>query len=272
MAINQKLVEKLRAKLGVKKSRLYQIIQTKANTAHLPHEVAAIALAAENGINIRTLASDEDLAIIRSAAAKAAPVPVALPTAARIAKTSTPVRRQSKPKKSEKSSKIVFVVHGRDHKTRDELFALLKAFKLTPLEWNEAIKRTKKAAPYVGEILDVAFKDAAAIVVLLTPDDLAKLKPKFHSNKDHSYETTLFGQARPNVIFEAGMALGRKDGQTVLVQVGMVKPFSDVGGRHIVQLNNSFASKQQLAIKLRNAGCDVDDSNKEWPSAGDFGG
>jgi len=35
------------------------------------------------------------------------------------------------------------------------------------------------------------------------------------------------------VLFEAGLAMGRHPRKTVFVQVGKVKPFSDVGGRHM---------------------------------------
>ena len=55
----------------------------------------------------------------------------------------------------------------------------LRAVGLEPIEWNQAVKATKKGSPYLGEILDKAFRDAAAVVVLLTPDDSAKLKKQF---------------------------------------------------------------------------------------------
>ena len=77
-------------------------------------------------------------------------------------------------------------------------------------------------------------------------------------------------QARPNVLFEAGMAFGRNPDSTILVQVGKVKPFSDVGGRHVLHLNYSYDARNEFVIKLRNAGCRVNTTGSDWTRAGDF--
>jgi hypothetical protein len=58
------------------------------------------------------------------------------------------------------------------------------ALNLKPLEWVEAIRRTGQPTPYVGAILDVAFRDAAAVVVLMTPDDVARLRPAYSKEQD----------------------------------------------------------------------------------------
>jgi predicted nucleotide-binding protein len=54
--------------------------------------------------------------------------------------------------------------------------------------------------------------------VLLTPDEIAYLQPRY-GNGDHDPETLPAPQARPNVLFEAGMALGRDASRTVLGRV-----------------------------------------------------
>lgn len=59
--------------------------------------------------------------------------------------------------------KRVFVVHGRNTKLRDSLFAFLRAIGLEPIEWPQAIALTRKATPYVGEILEAAFNHAQAV-------------------------------------------------------------------------------------------------------------
>ena len=69
-------------------------------------------------------------------------------------------------------SKNVMVVYGRDQELRDDLFSFLRALKLNPIEWSEAVKATGKASPYVGDILEAAFRMAQAVVVLLSPDEL----------------------------------------------------------------------------------------------------
>ena len=129
---------------------------------------------------------------------------------------------------------------------------------------------TRKPNPYVGEILDAAFREAAAVIVLLSPDDEAKLRAEFLKPNDPSYEKRLSGQARANVLFEAGMAMGRNPDSTVLVQVGDTRPFSDIGGRHVVHLSNSPKTRTEFATKLANAGCNVNTSGTDWLTEGDF--
>lgn len=158
----------------------------------------------------------------------------------------------------------VFVVHGRNKPARDALFGFLRALGLQPLEWTQAIKNTGIASPDIGTILERAFTDAAAVVVLLTPDDEARLRREYLKHNDPGYERNLTGQARPNVLFEAGMAFGRNPNSTVLVQLGELRPFSDVAGKHISRLGNDATSRTEVANKLANAGCNVITSGSDW--------
>lgn len=155
-------------------------------------------------------------------------------------------------------------------KIRNGIFAFLRAISLNPLEFSKAVTLTKKPAPYIGDILDAAFKEAAAVVVLLTPDDKARLKRKFLKASDPSYEKKLSGQARPNVLFEAGTAFGSHPRSTVLVEIGKLRPFSDIAGRHAVHLGNDAGSRTELANRLRAAGCLVDTTGVDWLTTGDF--
>ena len=164
----------------------------------------------------------------------------------------------------------VFVVHGRNGLITRSLFSFLRSIGLQPIEWIKAIALTRKASPYVGEILDAAFGHAQAVVILLTPDDEARLRPEFQKDDDPSYEAKLTGQPRPNVIFEAGMALGRDSDRTVLVEVGSLRPFTDVLGRHVVRLSDDSRRRQELAQRLRVAGCLLDTSGTDWLSEGQF--
>ena len=169
-----------------------------------------------------------------------------------------------------RNRKKVFVVHGRNPKLRSALFVFLRAIGLNPTEWAQAVKDTGKSAPYVGEILDTAFSTAQAVVVLFTQDDRAYLRESLRRSNDPPYESTHTLQARPNVLFEAGMAMGRCPDRTVLVQIGNLRPFSDIGGRHIIELNDSTERRQQLAQRLESAGCDVDLTGVDWHSEGVF--
>lgn len=274
--------QRLLAKLGIGERQLLRLIRRRESETLLPRRLAILSLAADNGVAIRRHATDEDLSQLRAvksgSAAQSAPI-AATPSAERpISTTST---RDGGRKAAKKSPGVVrpraatrgrkvFVVHGRNAEMRKALFAFLRSMNLEPIEWVKAIEATGKASPMVAEILDAAFNQAVAVVVLLTPDDNVILRTEFHKTTDPDYEKRLTGQARPNVLFEAGMAFGRNPDSTVLVQVGDVKSFSDVGGRHVARLNNSPESRSELVTKLRNAGCAVDDTGTDWYTEGDF--
>lgn len=167
-------------------------------------------------------------------------------------------------------NRSVFVVHGRNTKARDAMFAFLRALGLHLIEWSEAVQATGMPTPYIGEILDAAFARAGAVVVLFTPDDEARLRHEPSSSGDAVEETELSGQARPNVIFEAGMARQSHKESTVFVELGKLRPFSDISGLHVVRLDNSLERRKDLANRLRSAGCPVKFDSDDWQTAGDF--
>lgn len=163
----------------------------------------------------------------------------------------------------------VFVVHGRNAAARDAMFSFLRALGLKPIEWDQAIALTGKGSPYIGEVLDVAFDEGQAIIVLLTPDEIAYLRREY-TDRDDDPELEAKAQARPNVLFEAGMAMGRSEIRTILVEFGELRPFSDVSGRHAVRMVESAKARKSLAERLRTAGCPVDLTGTDWLTAGDF--
>jgi len=167
-------------------------------------------------------------------------------------------------------AKKVFVVHGRDGRLRDDFFAFLRALDLDPIEWSEALKLTGKASPYIGEALESAFKNAQAVIVLLSPDDEVRLSPELWKEAEEENEKIFKLQARPNVLFEAGMAFGTHPDRTLLIEVGHVKAFSDVAGRHVIRISNSAGKRNEIAERLRTIGCDVITSGNDWLNTGDF--
>lgn len=162
----------------------------------------------------------------------------------------------------------VFVIHGRNELARKALFDFLRALDLDPIEWSEAIRLTGKGAPYIGEVLDAAFGAAQAVVVLQTPDDVAHLHESLTYPGDPECEAQM--QPRPNVLFEAGMAMGRDEERTIIVELGQVKSFSDIHGRHVIRLDNSVGRRQELATRLRTAGCAAKTDRTDWHDAGDL--
>jgi predicted nucleotide-binding protein len=166
--------------------------------------------------------------------------------------------------------RVVFVVHGRNLVLRDAVYAFLRALDLKPLDFAAATAATGKSAPYVGEVLDAAFARAQAVLVLFTADEEARLLPHLAQPEDPPHDRELTTQARPNVIFEAGMALALQPERTVLVEVGALRPFSDLAGRHVIRLTNNSVRRQELAQRLQTAGCAVDLSTTAWHAAGNF--
>lgn len=165
--------------------------------------------------------------------------------------------------------RAVFVVHGRDDQLRKSMFDFLRSIDLRPMEWVELTRTADSASPYVGDLLDMGFERAQAVVVLFSPDEEAKLVPHLVTTDDESGR-----QARPNVIFEAGLAMGRRPARTVLVEVGRLRPMSDIAGRHLVRLDDNsdrrVALRQDLAQRLEAAGCPVSLRGTDWHTAGTF--
>ena len=84
-------------------------------------------------------------------------------------------------------------------------------------------------------------------MVLFTPDDEARLKEQFRGANEPPYETELYGQARPNVLFEAGMSMGRYPDRTILVELGkLFDRSSDISGIHVVRLDNSSRARHGI--------------------------
>jgi hypothetical protein len=150
----------------------------------------------------------------------------------------------------------VFIVHGRNLVARDALQSFLTSAGLKPIPWEAAAakagEKNKTANPFIGQILDAGFDMAQAVVVLLTGDDVARVQRSFEREK-------LTPQARPNVLLEAGMALGRFPERTILVQIGEIRGVSDISGRYILRLDRPDGEAlSELLNRLSAAHCTVD--------------
>ena len=172
--------------------------------------------------------------------------------------------------RSRRDSRRVWVIHGRNQAAADALFGFLEALDLRPIDWLQALDATGNPTPYNLQVLNSAFERSQAVLVLMTPDDEARLRPQHRSLNDPPHEVQLTPQARANVLFEAGMAMAREPTRTVLVELGYCRPFSDIAGIHVVHLDDTIARRQQLAQRLANAGLKVDLGGFRWHSAGDF--
>ena len=260
------------SKLGVRAPRIYQIIAQKASETVLDRHLAALVVASENDINIQRYSTPTERAQIRGSLRPGGGP--GLPQQSQSADGPEPrVKKQVRTKKqkvAKAKDNSVFVVHGRNDQLRRALFDFLRALGLKPLEWEKAVLMTKKTNPYIGHILDNSMARVQAVVVLFSPDDEAKLRAEFITPSDGPNEKNLRGQPRANVLFEAGLALGRHPDKTILVEVGKLRKFSDIAGRHVVRLSNEITRRNELANRLENLGCNVDKQGTDWIKAGDF--
>jgi predicted nucleotide-binding protein len=266
--INQALLDRLAKKLGVSKGRVYALVQEISNKNRVRRHIGALLLAGDNEISIQKYATEADHAELRGILNH---VPLTVSAAAEAPRQRA--TRKHKPIKVPKTKEnTVFVIHGRDGKLRDAMYQFLGSLGLKVLEWGHAIRaaRGKGGNPYVNDAVGKIMEQAQAIVVMLSPDDEAKLKDQFVQKHERSTETKLQGQARPNVIFETGIAIGTHHKKTVMVQVGRVKSFSDIGGMHIPDLSNEDKSRHEFANRLKDLGCNINQDGDHWLRAGDF--
>lgn len=163
----------------------------------------------------------------------------------------------------------VFVVTGRDSVATSAVVDVLRAMGLRIVEWEHAVAKTGLPAPYIGDVVVAGLQMADVAVIILSADDIVRLRQDLARDSDGDNERLFQGQARPNVFYEAGIAdaLGRE--RTLLVEVGDVKSFSDVSGRHVLRYDGSAPKKNALAERLKVAGLEVDTGGSDWLTKGD---
>jgi hypothetical protein len=145
----------------------------------------------------------------------------------------------------------VFLIYGQDRKARDELTKFVRAVGLQELSFEEVANRLG-TTPFVAEVVLAGLQQAQAIIALFTPDELTTLYEANGEISSHPQGSSRW-QARPNVIFEAGVAYGIAREKTIIVTIGSdVELFSDIGGTHILDLTRPDA-KNQLLQRLQTA-------------------
>lgn len=147
------------------------------------------------------------------------------------------------------------------------MFAFLRALGLRPVGWVEAVHRALRTNPHTYDVVMNVMDDAQAIVVLLSPDEVVYLKR--HLCADGEDDGGVGEQPRANVLLEAGLALGAYPDKTVIVQVGKVRPISDLAGMDIVMLSDVI-SRNDLANRLAKIGCPVSKVGNDWMTVGVF--
>jgi predicted nucleotide-binding protein len=153
------------------------------------------------------------------------------------------------PKARGSDGKTVFIVHGHEERTKQEVARFLE--KLTPLDVNILHERPNQGRTVIEKFEDHA-ADAVFAVILLTADDIGTTK----TADDHQ---PLNMRARQNVVFELGFFIGAlgRDKVAALYQEGVELP-SDIAGVLFTALDPRGAWKSELARELKAAGIEVD--------------
>lgn len=146
---------------------------------------------------------------------------------------------------TESDPRRVMVVHGRDTRARNDLFILLRALGLSPIEWSVADGATGTGTPYTGEAVEAAFALAQAAVVLFPPEERVLLREDLRDPRDPT-EALPAWQARPNVYFEGGIAFTSHPDQTIVLELGPVRVASDLLGRNVTD-----RQRPQMAPRVR---------------------
>jgi hypothetical protein len=175
-------------------------------------------------------------------------------------------------------SKSVFLIHGRDLRARDQMVKFIGCLGLTDLDF-DTLATLVGPAPTIRDVVLKGISTADAVIALFTPDEVAAL---------YSPDSDSLGlwrwQSRPNVIFEAGVALGLasahttadgsepKGEKTILVTLGPdVEMFSDLSGIQYVRID--FPDGKNILRKKLEALVGPIDLQPGWAdssTSGDF--
>jgi hypothetical protein len=146
-----------------------------------------------------------------------------------------------------------FIIHGQDRRVREELEKFLKAVGFTILPFHAAAAGEAQVDAVLRNV-ESAVKQADVVIVLFTPEEHAS----FHDPETGRYvASTKTGeqmggwQPRPNVIFEAGIAVASAKEKTILLRIGSVRVSSDLAGLMFVDLDADNA-KDVLLNRLRD--------------------
>ena len=157
----------------------------------------------------------------------------------------------------------VFIIYGRNTKAYEAMRLFVRSLGLQASDFRRMVELAG-GSPYVGQLIHDNMKKSQAVIALFTPDEFAELRAEYPEQRDRKR-----WQARQNVIFEAGMAMGIDDSRTILVSLGEISLSSDMDGRHVARMDNTVDARDHLKGRLATAGC-VIQADSDWHTAGDF--
>jgi hypothetical protein len=187
---------------------------------------------------------------------------------------SAPVAQKAKsPHARGAKAERVLVLSAHRDRFQGALFELLRALRLDPVGWDEAVRRTGSADPFIGEVVDAAFGYAQAVVALLTRDDFLALNEAFWQTGAPDADGAALCQTTPGFLFAVGATLGAEPTRTIIVTpraATLSREPERAGGRRVVRLSGDVRDRSTFADILEWAQCAVDRTGDAWRTAGDF--
>lgn len=168
--------------------------------------------------------------------------------------------------------KKVFIIHGRNVEARKEMGVFVRSLGLAPINFSD-VRSAMGGTPTVADIVERGMNEAQGIIALITADEYSAVRPEYRYDHDEPDQIARW-QARPNVLFEAGMAFGRDRNRVVFVLLGNPKLFTDVAGVHVLRPTNDPSGDRVIlrGTLAQGMACDVEPHSTDWMTAGDFVG
>lgn len=164
--------------------------------------------------------------------------------------------------KDAQGKRDIFIVHGHDQKSRDQIVELLTKHKLRPRFLHEY----STGSETLVDLLEKA-QECAYVIVVLTPDDFAinsgqydKMVEKAHELNSSDWISELEPRGRQNVIFEFGFFRGLfgKERVCVLLKNHPSNKWdlpSDINGVYYSKYNETvFEKETEIINRLKRAG------------------
>ena len=149
-----------------------------------------------------------------------------------------------------KEKKKVFIVHGHDNETKQEVARFIESIGLETIILHEQASRSMT----IIEKIEHYSAEASFAVVLYTPCDKGR----------GAKETNILAKdrARQNVVFEHGYLMARIGRSNVCALVkGNIETPSDISGVVYTQLDSSGGWKIELIKELKACGYTLGDEN-----------
>lgn len=150
-------------------------------------------------------------------------------------------------KKVDTENRNVFIVHGRDHDTRNEVQRVLHSLSIPTI----VLEKEGDAGQTVIQKFEREAARCEYAIIIASPDDEGRLRTK--ARKTAAATDGPRPRARQNVVLELGYFLGRLGRDKVfMLHTGNIEQPSDLAG--IIYQPGNINWQQKLVRELRDAG------------------